>query len=456
MPELPEVETVLRTLEGLIQGEKIADIDVYNEKITGDPEAFRASLTGQRFRRFLRRGKYLLFEMDDCTLMSHLRMEGKYYVYETKTPKAKHTHVIFTFESGRQLHYNDVRQFGRMEVLAKREDYSDFHDLSPEPLSEEFNESYLAEKLAQGKRPMKEVLLDQSVFAGVGNIYADEILFDAKIHPLTAQDRLNGNEIATIVSSTKKILSKATEAGGTTIRSYTSSLGVTGLFQLSLAVHEQKACPLCGTEIRRIRVSGRSTYYCPSCQKQKRRIAITGTIGSGKSTVSKILREKGYPVLDADGINRALLEKGNEGYLLVREAFPECFEGEELDKKKLSLLVFSDPKKRKQLEGLLHPLIMKTMIDGSKEYTLSFAEVPLLFEGHYEKLYDDSLLVVCTKKTAIERLRLRGLTKAESERRIKNQMPVSNKKKLAGKIIYNNGSLQDLEEEVEVWLEQLC
>ena len=270
MPELPEVQTVLDTLES-----KIKDLEIINIKILYKPivecneRTFKKKLIGQHFRDFKRRGKYLLFEMDDVTLVSHLRMEGKYFILDDTVPLSKHDHVIFYLSDGKQLRYNDVRKFGRMELIEKDDDYKEFKDLGPEPFSADFNLEYCKKELSKKKLPIKSVLLDQSFVAGIGNIYADEILFAIGIHPLTPGNKLDDDDIKKLIRETRKILKKAIKAGGTTIRSYTSSLGVTGRFQMSLRAHTMEKCPLCKSDIKKITVGGRGTYFCENCQVLK-------------------------------------------------------------------------------------------------------------------------------------------------------------------------------------------
>ena len=272
MPELPEVQTVLDTLENRIKGAEIIAVKVlYDPIISMNKNTFIKKLKGQHFNEFKRRGKFLLFELDDMTLVSHLRMEGKYFIYDEKQKNInKHTHVIFYLDHNRELHYNDVRKFGRMEIIAKDDNYQDFHDLGVEPFSKEFNLNYCKEYLNKNRRPIKQILLDQSFIAGIGNIYADEIIFEMKIHPKTPGNKLNDDDIKNLIKATNNILKKAIKKGGTTIRSYTSSLGVTGRFQLSLKVHTKDICPICKNKIEKIVVATRGTYYCPKCQKEKK------------------------------------------------------------------------------------------------------------------------------------------------------------------------------------------
>lgn len=269
MPELPEVQTVLDTLRYQIKDLEITDINViYKPIVAANMDDFM-KLKGQHFRDFKRRGKYLLFVMDDVILLSHLRMEGKYFLMDYDEPIGKHQHVIFKLNNGKELRYNDVRKFGRMELLPLDYDLSKLKGLGPEPFSDEFSPAYVKAFLHKQNKPIKEVLLNQSFVAGIGNIYADEICSAIKINPTTKASALNDEDIANLINSTRQILNKAIMAGGTTIRSYTSSLGVSGRFQLDLRVHTLKKCPLCNSDIVKIRVGGRGTYYCPICQKER-------------------------------------------------------------------------------------------------------------------------------------------------------------------------------------------
>lgn len=271
MPELPEVQTVIDTLKQLILNKTIADVKVlYKPIIVGDSEEFIERLKGQTLHDIKRRGKYLIFEFDDLAMVSHLRMEGKYYVMKHDEPITKHMHVIFEFTDHTSLRYNDTRKFGRMEIIDKQAEYRDFHNLGVEPFSEDFNFAYVKKYLEKVHKPIKTVLLDQRLVAGIGNIYADEILFKMGVNPNRPANQLTDANINDLIKYTNEILSAAIACGGTTIRSYTSSLGVTGRFQLSLNVHtkEGEPCPKCGTIIQKTRVGQRGTYYCPNCQKE--------------------------------------------------------------------------------------------------------------------------------------------------------------------------------------------
>lgn len=270
MPELPEVETVVRTLEGMLQGGRIQKAEVRWDRLIDNMSAadFERSLQGQAFRSFSRRGKYLLFTLDRGTWISHMRMEGKYYVTRDPSLMDRHTHLVLYLEDGRMVLYHDTRKFGRMEYYPQGAEWEVLRGLGLEPSDPALTEAYLREKVSPNRR-LKEVLLDQSVIAGIGNIYADEICFAVGRRPSTRFGRLSRKEREDLIEKTRRILAQAVQAGGTTIRSYTSQLGVTGRFQQEVMVHarEDEPCRVCGTKIRRTRLAGRGTYYCPRCQK---------------------------------------------------------------------------------------------------------------------------------------------------------------------------------------------
>lgn len=268
MPELPEVETVVRTLEHQIQDAEILSVDVrYAKMIEGDADDFARRLEHEHFRSFERRGKYLIFRMDHVTLVVHLRMEGKFYIMDDAEPVNRHMHVIFQLKDNKQLRYHDTRKFGRMCLLPLDYDFTHYRNLGPEPLSDDFNPAYMHQFIKNKKVPLKTLLLDQTFTAGIGNIYADEILAASHLRPGRSCTRITRRDEENIVNNTKLILTAAIAAGGTTIRSYTSSLGVTGRFQLNCAVHTKKICGICGSEIKVKKIGGRSSYYCPHCQK---------------------------------------------------------------------------------------------------------------------------------------------------------------------------------------------
>lgn len=276
MPELPEVETVRRTLVKLVKGKKIDRVEVLWPKIIKEPadvSQFQFLLKGQSIVDIGRRGKFLKFILDDYTLVSHLRMEGRYGLYKQEEPYDKHTHVLFTFTDGTELRYRDVRKFGTMHLFPKGNEEKELplNQLGVEPFSEEFIVEYLRERLKKTDRKIKVALLDQKIVVGLGNIYVDEALFRAGIHPERSANSLTHKEIKLLHQEIIDTLHEAVEKGGSTIRSYVNSQGEIGLFQLELFVYSKKGepCQNCGTPIEKTTVGGRGTHYCPKCQKRK-------------------------------------------------------------------------------------------------------------------------------------------------------------------------------------------
>lgn len=272
MPELPEVETVCRSLRELIIDKKITAIDVFYERIIqSDVDEFKNLLINQTFRKIERKGKYIIFILDDYIIVSHLRMEGKYFLKKNESIN-KHEHVIFHLENDETFRYNDTRKFGTMELF-KTNILDDVLNANPlnklgiEPISGLLTVNYLKDKFKKKSEPIKTALLDQSIISGLGNIYADEVCFMASINPNKKANEINDEELQKIIDASVIVLNKAIESGGTTIKSFVSSHAVTGLFQNELLVHTKEYCPKCNKKITKIFVRGRGTYYCEDCQK---------------------------------------------------------------------------------------------------------------------------------------------------------------------------------------------
>lgn len=272
MPEIAEVETVRNTLKKRILNKKIKDVEVfYKPIIESDFDSFKKDLVDKSFIDIKRRGKWLIFETEDRYLLSHLRMEGKFFIKNKEEVKDKHEHVIFTFQDDETLRYADTRKFGKM-LLIKKDEIDTTECIAKqgyEPGDKNLTSEYLLEKFKNKKLPIKSVLLDQTIISGLGNIYVNEVMFYAGINPTKEARNITKEECELIVKGSDEIIREAIKMGGTTIRSYTSSLGVTGRFQQNLKVHkrEGESCLVCGNPIKNIKVSGRSTYYCETCQK---------------------------------------------------------------------------------------------------------------------------------------------------------------------------------------------
>ena len=265
------METVRRVLKRRILGRKIKNVNVIYDKIVeSNLDDFKKILPGLTFRDILRRGKWLIFDLGDYYLCSHLRMEGKYFIKPSSEEIVKHEHIIFSLDDNNDLRYHDTRKFGRMDLVKKEdlEKVEGIHKQGIEPISDDLTKEYLYGKFKKSNKYIKTLLLDQTIISGLGNIYADEVLFGASIKPTRRGSSIKLNECQKIVDASRKIILKAMEEGGTTIRSYTSSLGVTGNYQDFLMVHQRKGeeCKVCHNIIKKITVDGRGTYYCSKCQ----------------------------------------------------------------------------------------------------------------------------------------------------------------------------------------------
>ncbi|WP_232698936.1 DNA-formamidopyrimidine glycosylase [Brevibacillus daliensis] len=274
MPELPEVETVVRTLRKLVLNKTIERVSVLLPRIIRRPddiEEFKAILEGQTIHSIERRAKFIKFVLDTDVLISHLRMEGRYGLYQSDEEIEKHTHVIFHFTDGTELRYRDVRQFGTMDVIPLGMEYQNepLKNLGPEPLDEGFTTEVFEQMLMNRKTKIKPLLLNQAFLVGLGNIYVDEVLFAASIHPEKSAESLSREQIERLHQSIVSTLLEAIKAGGSSIKSYVNGQGEMGMFQQVLQVYGRKGelCPTCSTEIIKIVVGGRGTHFCPTCQK---------------------------------------------------------------------------------------------------------------------------------------------------------------------------------------------
>ncbi|AEJ44522.1 bifunctional DNA-formamidopyrimidine glycosylase/DNA-(apurinic or apyrimidinic site) lyase [Alicyclobacillus acidocaldarius] len=282
MPELPEVETVRRHLAELIEGDVILDVAVRLSRIVRhpSPSLFVERLKDRSICRVERRGKYLLFELDGVLLVSHLRMEGRYTVADPAEPELPHTHVVFRLASGRELRYADVRQFGTMDAVLEGEPLpKGLAELGPEPFDPALCGAVLRHRWRGRRAPLKSLLLDQRQIAGLGNIYVDEALFAAGLHPLTPAGAVGAETLDVLLREIRAVLARAIREGGSSVRSFRDGYGRHGGFQIQLAVYgrEGKPCPRCGGAIQKIKVAGRGTHVCPACQP----ISVAAPKGTG-------------------------------------------------------------------------------------------------------------------------------------------------------------------------------
>lgn len=272
MPELPEVETIRRTLSQRVLKLKIDEVILrWKGAVLGYEDVpFEKVLNGLRIDSIERRGKYLLITLEDgWSLIAHMRMTGRLNYYPSSNAPEKHTHVVFKLSKG-ELHFTDTRKFGRLQLVRtkNRLELPSLKRLGPEPLESGFTPQVLGQKLINRKIALKTALLDQTVVAGLGNIYVDESLFQAGLSPLRMANSLTKDELTRLHASICSVLQAGIDAQGTSFRDYRDANGEKGAFQEALKVYGRagELCVLCGNPLEKTRLGGRTTVYCLNCQ----------------------------------------------------------------------------------------------------------------------------------------------------------------------------------------------
>jgi formamidopyrimidine-DNA glycosylase len=270
MPELPEVETVVRALRQPLIGRTISGMrnDWPRHIGTPSPDEMKARIQGCQIQAINRRAKYLVFSLTQGeTLIAHLKMSGHLAVVDANQPEDKHVHTVFELDNGKELRFRDIRKFGRVYLVQTPDEI--LGKLGPEPLEETFTTKLLKDRLIDRTRALKPLLLDQQFIAGVGNIYADEALFYARLHPTRPANTLSQKEIQALHAAIQKVLNMGIEREGASIELYVKPDGSKGDMQNAVAVFRRtgEACYECGRPVERIVLSGRSTHFCANCQK---------------------------------------------------------------------------------------------------------------------------------------------------------------------------------------------
>ncbi len=274
MPELPEVETIARDLVAALPGRRITAVWLGKTDFLADPEALQTSLPGCRISAVRRYGKFLLLDLLPSngagrpgTLLVHLGMTGQLVVQPAAAVLPPHTHLVLTLDDGRQLRYTDVRRFGRIALVSAGELEVSLARLGPDPL--EISETEFCARLGRRRAMIKALLLDQHTLRGLGNIYADESLWRAKIHPAEQAARLGTTRLKRLYRAVRQILQEAIRSRGSSIANYRDAAGAPGAYQRRHRVYgrDGKPCVRCRTKIRCMAVAGRSSYYCPRCQR---------------------------------------------------------------------------------------------------------------------------------------------------------------------------------------------
>ncbi|CAN5144090.1 DNA-formamidopyrimidine glycosylase [soil metagenome] len=276
MPELPEVELVVKSLDKLVKNCKILSAELLRERLAPNtpPSEFAEKLNNATINFVHRRGKHILFDLDNGrTLLVHLRMSGRFRLLPIERELPKFTHAIFYFEDEMRLVFSDQRHFGFMKIVetAQLSEAKEIKKLAPEPFSEDFNLKYFRTILKTSKKNLKEILLDQTKVSGLGNIYASEAMFLAKVNPQVSADKLSAKKAEVLFEKIREVLRESI-AHGSTLNVNPENIDGSyygGGYESSWRVYdrENEPCVVCGTEIKRLKQGGRSTYFCPKCQK---------------------------------------------------------------------------------------------------------------------------------------------------------------------------------------------
>lgn len=453
MPELPEVETVRLNLVNLVKNKTITKVDVLDKRIPSTSKLDLSLLNKQTIINIHRLGKYLFFEFNDYILISHLRMEGKYYYYEDEE-ESTHARVIFYFNDNTKLIYDDVRRFGTMELFTKDNIYESkvIKTLGKEPFSHTVESLYPL--LNKSNLPIKTALLDQHIISGIGNIYADEILYDCKISPFKKASEITKEETLNIINSSIKILNDAISLGGSTIKSYHPGRNIDGKFQQNLKVYNNAGnkCEICNSKILKTFLGGRGTSYCPHCQNVGKIIGIYGKIASGKSTLLSYFKEDNFPVFSADDEVANIYKNDIKFTAYCVHHFGEaCLnEHNKVNKEFIKQVLFSDRDKIKILEDYLHPEVKNRAINFIKKNRnskLIILEIPLLFESKMDTMCDYIVGLDVTLDIQIKNLNRRNSKNVSMDLLINSTSKFDKVVDKLDYIIHNLGTLDDLKNE---------
>lgn len=417
MPELPEVETVINTIRPHIINKEIEKIEVYYDRlIQSNLDEFKTKLINQKFINVTRYGKFIFLHLtNDFVIITHLRMEGKFRFENSHNLRKKHTSAGFFFKDGTSLAFDDTRKFGLMYLS----DEANFKEtkmikklgIEANKISENDYE-FLIKKFKKNKC-IKELLLDQSILAGIGNIYADEILFSTKINPFRKGDDISDEKYHEIFKASNQILNKAITLGGSTIHSFHPSEGVDGKFQETLLCYGKSGtpCPNCNTTLHKDFIGGRGTTFCPNCQIDKsleKGIAITGPIGSGKSTILNYFKENGFITYSCDEMVHKLYEKP-EISRKISQILNAPFDINNKKTTKLARKIMIDnPEIKKKIESYIYPILEKEMLLIIKNNEKPVFEVPTLFKAHLEYLFKTIIVIEISKEQQIKNLENRN------------------------------------------------
>ena len=462
MPELPEVETVKSVLEKVVVGHTITAIEVLRKSsIHGDDKVFVSSLINEKYLSMSRIGKFLIFHLtNDKVIISHLRMEGKYYEVEENDPNTKYARIVIHLENNHKVCYDDSRCFGYMKLSdeASYKKDKEIAKLGPEPWDADVKT--ILKQVKKSSMPIKSALLTQELITGLGNIYVDEALFACGIHPLTPANKITEKQWVTILKESSRILKEAIVSGGSTIKSYHPGKDIDGNFQSKLLVYGKKdtACPKCGSTFRFIKVNGRGTTFCPHCQpltKSSIKVAIFGKIASGKTEALNVFKENNIPALSADDVVKELYSR-KEVIDKINNTFDLPNSGT-IDRNLLREKLSANPKEIKKINKIVHPLVKEEaeLFFKKNPKGLVVMEVPLLFESGMDKMFDVLIAIESPAKKQNELLKQREGNKASALKEISASNAYDKNKKKAEFIVINDSDLNSLKKKINTIINKL-
>ena len=462
MPELPEVETVKNVLAHVFINRTIEKIEVLrSSSVHGDVTTFVRTLEGQKYLSISRIGKFLIFHLtNNLVIISHLRMEGKYYEVNKSEPNSKYARIVIYLDNDKKVCYDDSRCFGYMKLSDESSYLKDkeIAKLGPEPWDADINT--IMKQVKRVSSPIKSALLSQELMTGLGNIYVDETLFASKIHPETPANKIDKKQWETIKKEASRILREAIESGGSTIKSYHPGKDIDGNFQTRLLVYGKKdePCPNCEHPFRFIKVGGRGTTYCPMCQplrKDNLKVAIFGKIASGKSEVLRIFKENKIPTLSSDEVVKELYNR-KDVIDKINKAFNMPSKNK-IDREELRNHLSNNPKDIKKIDAIVHPLVKQEAEKFFKEHNkgLVVMEVPLLFESKMDKMFDILIAVEAPVSKQKELLRERNKDTAKELEKINASSTYDKNKNKADFIIKNDTDLNNLNKKVKEIINKL-
>ena len=458
MPELPEVETIKNVLTPIVKDRIINKIDVFRKgTIEGDDKQFVKELTGEKFLSISRIGKYLIFHLtNDKVILSHLRMEGKYYEFLENEDNSKYAKVVFHFDNGHKLCYDDSRCFGILKLSSESTYLKSemISKLGPEPFVVK-DVTPILKQVKNVKKPIKTTLLDQTIITGLGNIYVDETLYASHIHPLTPANLITKQEWENIIDNASKILKIAIDMGGSTIKSYHPGKDIDGNFQTRIKIYGKQGeiCPTCSHTFRFIKVGGRGTTFCPICQRKRGtpiNVGLTGKIASGKSSALKEFASLGADTSSSDEIVSKLYSS-SEVTNKIEKGLQIKFPNNTVDKDILRNHLLINPKDKKKLEKIVHPLVEKEIVSflTNSKADIRVVEVPLLFESKMDHYFENIVAIDIDEKKQLERLMARDKQKAIYLQEINKTNKIDENKNKATYLINNSSDLSSFKAEIK-------